>query len=36
MLDLKCEDCKCALTKTPYLYDGQPVFECPKCEEEYI
>lgn len=30
-----CEDCNVALTKTPYLDDGKPVWECPKCEEEY-
>ena len=30
-----CEDCEDALTKTPYLYDGKPLWECPKCEEEY-
>ena len=31
-----CVECKVALTKRPWFYDGQPVFECPKCEEEYI
>jgi len=32
----QCDECEVELTKTPYLYDGRPVFECPKCEEEYI
>jgi uncharacterized Zn finger protein (UPF0148 family) len=31
----KCEECNVPLIKTPHLYDGKPLFECPKCEEEY-
>ena len=32
----KCELCKGNLTRTPYKYKGDPLFECEACEEEYI
>lgn len=33
---MKCEDCKVDLYITPYKYEGKTVYECPKCEDEYV